>query len=263
MKLASIGYVPPPEFGCAKEFYENLMKFPAAHELILFSEYAWPGAIQIPDPIDFKNATFPDGKPNPFALNNVLFLTALRIARRQEISHIIFLESDCRVGVKAWDDVIFEEYFSLGRPTIAAGTLACYNPCNYSPEGARRWVKLVSRNDRRNHPVATYGYLSAAVKAPSCVFPNGALAVYDVAWMGQLWDLENTGACAMANSAFDMILGTLVWERFAEDSYEVLGYLESIFSSYGDVLTSEEDRLQLLRDGKAVAVHQVKSKATI
>lgn len=264
MKTASIAYVPPPAFGCAQEFWDNLQSNPAKGELILFSDHDWPGVVKLPTPLEqWKNASYPSGqdagKRNPFAINNLLYLTAIRIARERGISHMFYLESDCRVA-PGWDARVWEEYFSLGRPTIAAGTLATYNPCNFSAEAARRWARLVARNIRRNVPIATYGWLPAAQVSPSCVFPNGALAVYDLAWMQQLWNLDESVLTAVSNSAFDMVLGTLVWQRFAEDSYEVFGYLESVFSGYGDILTTEAERLAMLRDGRVCGVHQVKSK---
>jgi hypothetical protein len=264
MKLCVATYLPPPSFGCAKVFVENLELFPPRVPLLAYSDHPWPGAIALKgNPEQVKRATFANGKINPFAINNLLWLTGLRIARDQGYSHMLYLEHDCRVGVKNWDDRIFEEYFSIGRPLVAGGNLACYNPCNHSPEAARRWQKLVAGNVKRNLPIPTYGWMGASNQGPSCVFTNGALAIYDVAWMGQMFDLSNTMDIAAAESAFDMVLGVRIWDIFFEDSYEVFGHLDSVFSGYGDVLSTEEERLQWLREGRYVGVHQVKSQATV
>lgn len=265
MKLCALAYLPPKAFGCSKVFAENLDQFPTKYDLLTYSESEdWPGAVRLKgNPEQVKNTTFQDGRPNPFAINNLVFFTGVRIAQSKGYTHFIYLESDCRVGRKDWDEVIFEEYFNLGKPTLAAGTLACYNPNNFSLLAAKRWAELVSKNISRNVPIATYGWKGAAEKFPCCVFPNGALGVYDLAWMGQLFDLNNTMDVAKCHTAWDMAFGVNIWKLFEEDSYEVLGMLQSVFSSYGDVLTTEEQRLQWLREGKFVAVHQVKGQASV
>lgn len=262
MNLASLLYLPPPKaYPSAEAFVKNLQRFPPKHPLIVYSDhdYNWPDQILLPgSPECVKGATDAQGRPNQFAINNLVFLTGLRIAIAKGVSHCIYLEADCRVGCKDWDDHIFEEYFTLPRPAIAAGTLATYNPCNHSAEAARRWQQLVARNTRRNVPVATYGWVGAAQQHPSCVFPNGALSVLDIDWMQRLFPLDNTVKTAGDLCAWDMALGKNIWERFGVQSYDVMGFLECIYSSYGDILTTQEERLQMLRDLKAVAVHQVK-----
>lgn len=264
MKLASFAYVPPSAWGCAKTFWENLHQFKTAWPLVLFSDAPWgPEVVPLKtSPEVLKHAIFDDGKVNPYAINNALWLTALRIAREKGITHMLYLEADCRVGCEHWDGKVFDEFFNIGRPLVAGGNLAVYNPANYSQEAARRWADLVSNNTRKNVPIPTYGWLPAATKAPSCVLVNGALGIYDVAWMQRFFDLNDTIEIARKNTAFDMILGQLVWDRFQEDSYEALGHLNSVFSGYGDILTSEEERLQWLREGRYSAVHQIKSSAT-
>lgn len=261
-KIGSILYLPPPKtYPSAAAIVENLKRFPPKYPLIVYSDHQWkwPDQILLPGtPECVKGATDARGMPNQFAINNLVFLTGLRIAQQNGLTHIIYVEADCRVGCTNWDEHIFNEYFRLPRPTIAAGTLATYNPCNHSAEAARRWQQLVARNTKRNVPVATYGWVGASQQHPSCVFPNGALSVLDVDWMQRLFALDNTVKTAGEMCAWDMALGKVVWDKFGVQSYDVLGFLECIYSGYGDILTTQEERLQMLRDGKAVAVHQVK-----
>ncbi len=269
MKIASILYVPPPSaYPSATAILENLKRFPAKHNLIVFSEHdhGWPGQILLGAGPDFiKSASFPNGQPNPWALNNLVFLTALRIAIANEVSHLLYLEADCRVGRKDWDECMFDEYFSLGFPCIAAGSICAYNPCNWSREAAQRWEHLVTTRNRqpdgtvrKNVPVATYGWVPAANKHPTCVFPNGALSVLDVWWMAKLFSLDNTAKTAAEITAWDQALGMEVWRRFEVKSYDVLGFLETIYSGYGEVLTTERERMNWLREGRYVAIHQCK-----
>jgi len=263
IKLASLAYVPPPSVGCGQTFYDNLRQHKTTEPLILYSDHNWPEAIRIGNPEVARQYRDDKGQPNKFAVNNLIFLTGLRLASKLGLSHIIYLESDCRVGRDHWDGVMFQEYFNFGFPAIAAGTLACYNPSNHSREANLRWAELVSRNWKRNVPVATYGWLAADKRSPTCVFPNGALSVLNVAWMATLFNLDNTAAACSKIAPWDMQMGLEIWQRFGVDSFTVCGYLESIYSGYGEILTTEEERLKMLAIGKVVAVHQVKSNASV
>jgi hypothetical protein len=268
MKLAVVAYIPPPTYGCATTFYENLMRHKPKFPLLLYSDHPWDGAIRLkvsPDQIRLmQEAKVRRTAFNKWTVNNAVFLTGMALAKREGYTRVIYLESDCRVAGENWDERIFDEYYGLGRPCIGAGTLACYNTCNFSREAAMRWSKLVAGNVKRNMPIATYGWVGAANKHVSCVFPNGALSVLDVNWISDLFNnLENTVQTADDSTAWDMALGQKVWDLFAEDSFEVFGMLHSVFSSYGDVLTTEAERLQWLREGKYCAVHQCKSNETI
>lgn len=262
MKIATIAYVPPPQFGCATVFHDNLRKFRTRYPLLVYSDHDWPDTIKIRNP-EGVNQMMTNRTMNRWAVNNAIFLTGMRIAKSQGYTHVIYVESDCRVGCDNWDEQVFAEYFSLGKACIGAGTLACYNPCNYSRKAAMRWTELVAGNTKRNIPVATYGWKGASDPGNTLIFPNGALSVLDVDWMARLFDLNRTIVSATEATAWDMALGQRVWKLFEEESFDVMGMLRSVFSSYGDILTTEAERLEWLRAGQYVAVHQVKSHETV
>lgn len=261
MKLGCLLYLPPPNVGFATVFFEHLQRYKRATELILYSEHHWPGAIRLKaNPEAFRSVRTREGAPSKFAIANATFVAGLRIAWLNGFTHVLVLEPDVRVGRHYWDQEIFEEYFDLGFPCIAAGTLACFNMCNHSPLAAARWAELVKRNKRRNFPIASYGWLGGGVKGPSCVFPNGALAVYDLAWMHKLFGLDSVNYHEVAqDTAWDQLIGLKIWDIFKEDSYLVVGHLQSIFSGYGEIVTTEQMRQELLTSGDCCAIHQVKS----
>ena len=264
MKICSFLYCPAPaSYPAAAAMLENLKRFPPKHDLVLYSEHdhGWPGQIKLkisPEVVKTFNGPAYNGKQD-FRISNVCFLTGLQIIRNQGYTHAIALEADCRVGCKDWDDAIFSEYFSLGRPCITAGSLAFYNPANHSAKALSKWQAIVALNTARNFPCPTYGWVGAADKHPSCVFPNGALSVVDVTWMQRLFALENAVSEAVNMGPWDMVIGQKIWEMFAEDAYEVTGQIGCIFSGYGDIVTTESQRLEMLRTGRVVAIHQVKS----
>lgn len=267
MKTAAAAYLPPKTFPGATAFHENLQKFPPAGELILFSDADWPNVVKLKASIDqFREGqpgcTFVEGqhasKVNPFALHNTVFLAACKIAREMGVTHMLYVEADCRVGKIGWDKIIFEEYFNLGRPCIVAGTVSIYNPCNSTLKAALRARELLARPHRHGIPTAAYGWFGANDKKTFCAFPNGALAVYDLTWMNQLWDLVEIGMAARQNTAFDMAIGAHLADKFGEEAFDVIGYLETVYSGFGDVLTSPDDRKRMLLDGTICAVHQIK-----
>ncbi len=259
MKLATLVHVPEPKYGNPAVLLQNLAKFPAHYPVLKYSSHPWPDVISIRNPDVLKGSRMQDGSINKFAVNNAVFLTGMRIAKQQGVTHAIYLEEDCRVGRAGWDEIMFDHFFSLGRPLIAAGTLAVYNPCAYSPECTRRWHELIRDNKRRNFPISSYGFLPAATRGPTCVFPNGAGGIYCVDWIDKLFNLDQTLNIAAITSAWDMVFGVRLFEIFKEDVYEVLGYLNCIYSGFGDIITTEEDRQKMLSSGEVCLVHQIKS----
>lgn len=270
MKLCSFSYVPPPRITGATAFYENIRRFKTTHPLILFSEHPWP-EINIPLKIS-PEVPFAAGKPHKFAINNVLWFTALQLAMRDGYTHMLYLESDCRVGCDGWDGKMFDEYFDIGRPLVAGGSLGVYNPANWNSRAHKKWEELVVTNAekwqkkpyaqcRLNLPIPTYGWKSAAEQQLPCVFPNGALAIYNIAWMHELFDLTQPATKQAMNPApFDMECGRRAAEKFGEDVYEVMGHLTSSFSSYADIITTPDERKELLTSGRVCAVHQIKDE---
>lgn len=269
MRLAILGYIPPPSLAAANPqvFLDHIRAWRTVHPVILFSDHPWPDVLRLkgsPEVVnERKNA---NGDHNQWGVNNMLFYTAVRIAQVQKITHFIYLESDCRVGRHEWDGVIFDEYFSQPKALAAAGSLVCYNPCNAGPVAHRRWGELVSRNVARNYPIPTYGFRGAADGSGSSVFPNGALGVYDVQFMLELFpeiDANDTVTLAAQTFAWDFAVGDRLWKKLAHEAYDAVAHLWCVFSSFGEVLTTEADRLKMLRDGKVVGIHQVKSPTPI
>ena len=262
MKPAIIAYVPPdPKFHPAV-FAANIRRFKNHCALLLFSEQ-WPDTIKLSHAPDVIRASVTETNPHKaWSINNFIFFTGLRVAIRNDATHILYVEADSRVRSDHWADMVFEEYFK--HPTaVIGGSMVVYNPCNAGPEAARRWMETVSKNTRRNHPIPTYGFKGAADGSGSCVFVNGSLGIYDVAFMKQLFDLSNTNTLSLTSTAWDMEIGIRMWAKFGCEAYDKIAHLGSVFSSFGNILTTEAERLDMLRRGDVVAVHQVKSAATV
>ena len=274
MRLTVCGYVPPLSFnnGTSRVFLENLQKFSPTNDLLLFCDPSqdelFTGMHQFKVGVDeFARANrelfrTPDRLINQWGVNNLIWSNVMRLTIDKGYTHCIYIESDCRFGQRGWDAVMFNEFFSSPSPLIAAGTLVCYNPHGGGMKALQRWESfIVANNKKKNFPVATYGF-GQACKDGTSIFPNGALGVYDLTWIKKWFDLTDVPAiCKM--KAWDFALGEKVWQDFGLDSYDVVGMLRSVYSGYGETVTTEEQRLQMLREKQIIACHQVKSLASV
>lgn len=255
MKFCTIAYLPPAIRFPTAEFKENLKQFKTRFPLLVFSEskHDFPGLISIPDP---EPRT---GHGHKYFTNNRIFLTAVLMAMKHGFTHFCYLEADCRVGRDYWDETYWEEFCSHPKPIVTGGTTVVYNPCNTDRQSALRWQELLITNTSPSKlPIATYGWKAANVGTGSCVFVNGALGIYSVSEMARLFDLTKTATEAEKSQPWDMEIGMRMWNRYGRDVYYLVGHLVSVFSGYGNVLSTEEDRLHWLAQGRFVAVHQVK-----
>lgn len=269
-KLAIIGYVPPKGYGTGEFFLRHIERFVPKNELVLFSDTQTDKLISINlkasvEDVKGVNAMSGqyEGRPNPFAVNNRCFFTALRIAIKKEFSHILLVEDDVRVSCAGWDEPIFEAFFSNPKPILMSGSIVVYNPSNSGMAGLKRWTELIKSNTRKNLPIPTYGFKGQADGTGSAVFPNGAGAVFSVDALKMLFpEIEQPGISydlALNGPAWDFFVGLRLWEKFGPDAYDLVGMNECIFSSFGNVITTEAERLKMLHEG-LMLVHQCKSE---
>lgn len=284
MRCASIVYLPSPTDSRfhTQAFLKNLRANPPAGDLILFSDHVQPDApecIRLKGTVELeslKNAKIQrpgtgEITTNKAAINNLVFLTALRIVERQGYTHYCYLEEDVRVRNhdEAWDTRVFKEFFEQSRHLIAAGSIVIYNPANHDRVTLERFERFVTETKAagRKMPLPVYGWLSAQSGQGVCAFTNGAGSIFSVAGLKMLFPEritpENEGGksdpdIAAGNWAWDLTIGSRLFNKFKGDIYELLGYLPSVYSTYGDVLSSQEERLALLDQGFAIT-HQIKS----
>ncbi len=286
MNPCIIAYIPRPGRGNPEVFLENLRVNWPTTPTILFSEVEWPEWEGIKkmnaDPEEVIRGAQESqrsgyGKRNPMALKNVPFFCALKLAIKGGYSHFMFLETDCRVRHNrvitddTWDQQVLREFERKQQrskvPLIGAGTIVIYNPSNGGAAGYLRFQRLMGNCADHCRIMAIYGGKGAEDKSGSCIFPNGALGVYSVEQLTLLFPEigEHGGEVKLSHqcTAWDMEIGKRVWQKHADKAYDHLAQLWSIYSGYGNVLTTEEERLKMLTDGTVVAVHQVKSKATV
>jgi len=296
MKPVICAYVPPPKLPYAEPFLRNIRKHKTKNDLLLFSEHDWPDVKRLQGtPEILKNEKDRHNRDKAWTMANLIFYTGIDMAVRAGYTHAIYVEADSRVKGDGWDARIFDEFFGLPMPAIIGGSMVIHNPATSGIVGLRRWDDTVRRNKRRNFPIPTFGDCGGCEKKDSCVFVYGSGMVIDLAWWSKLFAQEERDhdvqsipqvhqfgmtsrlprspaippengfwpvKLARNSRPFDVELGVRIWNLFGPDAYDVIANLTTIFSSYGDLLTSEDQRLSMLSDG-ANLVHQVKSAVEV
>lgn len=264
IKLCSICYVPPPSFPGSAAFLQNIRAWKTAHDLILYSDHDYgEGFVRInASPEVIKGVLYPDGRENTWAVNNLVWLTGLRILQKHGYTHFIYLESDCRVSGHGWDAKIFDDFFSVIPTPLVGGTIVGYNINNRDITFSRLWNGFIADNELALFPITSFGGVGAAMSHEPAILANGALGVYDFDYVHRLFPMDGAADKLAALTAWDYHVGRELVREFGERVFQNIAHLDRVYSSYGNVQTTEEARLALLTDGAVVAVHQVKSDAT-
>lgn len=271
MKNAVIVYIPPPSLPTfnSEAFIQNMRQNPTANRLIVVSDHDYSESVKdfasfvkiiSPDDV-FKGAALIGEKRN-VDVPNLVWLTALRIAKTFGVSNMLFLESDCRVLGQGWDQKMFDEFESSKDAPMFGGSIVAYNVANCGRKALDRYFEFVWDNRKNPFPIPAYGWKGAADETNCCVYPNGAGTICSLAAVESLFSAEELAATvrtARAILPYDQEIGKRLWRVFGVDTYKFLLHMKTQYSAYGNVLSSEQERCELLTSGKVSMVHQVKS----
>jgi hypothetical protein len=269
---ATMVYIPPPNFKHTQVFIDNLLKNPPSGRFIILSEHNYQSIF--PKAQHCALSVSPDrlqwlDKNKTSGISNALFVLLMRIAKQKGLKHVLYLESDCRVGGRGWDQTVLAEFNSIGFPVIAAGTLMAWNVFNGGPEWISQYHDSVLRTRDFPTPVHCYGMFPIGNKPMNpTLFPNGAGAVLNVDWMHELFEgFTNMFAIGtgegMEGAAWDWQIGERARKRFGVDVWELFAHLRTVSSCYGDLTMPEDTRLDMLRKQQIFVSHQHKGAKTI
>jgi hypothetical protein len=263
--LCVIGNISDRRFPGAEAFYNHVRHWKTHYPLILYADNdCWPDVIKLKGSFDIaKSARYPNGQPNTWAPNNLCFLTAINIARSKGFTHMLYLESDCRMMGNNWDEIVVDEYLDAANDrTLFGGSVVVYNPCNRNLTFSRAWHRFLAKNQYSPFPIPAFGGNGAAEKHEPAVLVNGALGIFDMDFLASIFDLTNTVKTAGEVTAWDYHIGRELVRKHGDETFKHVEHLSTIFSSYGNVTTTEAERRELLLKGEVVAVHQIKSPWT-
>lgn len=264
-KLGIICCVGSPRLAKPDSFFVNLENFPAKNELIIYSEHnwskQWPGLYKLNASVEVAKTA-----KNRMAVHNIVFLAGLRIAANKRFTHVMILEQDCRVNVAGWDNIVWREFLSKNADAISGGTLVVFNPHSYNRQAADNFETLLtSSRANRLLPMPVFGTAAPAQHRDSCVFPVGAFSIHRLDWLLKTFP-EALGTprqyieLAQSIKVWDYEIGTRLWNEFKEEAYHKVVNLESIYSGYGNIMCSEEERKRWLQEKMVVGIHQIKSE---
>jgi hypothetical protein len=191
-------------------------------------------------------------------------------------SHFLYLEEDVRVrntpdggtgltGLK-WDEIIVGEFFRQPRHLIMGGNVMIYNIANLNRQLLQRYERFLEETKANGRwlPIPPYGWKPATNSEGACVFCNGAGTVFSCAGLNLLFPERKAGMSdlrlAASCRAWDFSAGMRLSAKFPGDEFDLVGYLPSVCSQYGNVLSRVEEREQWLAEGRSVLIHQQKVK---
>jgi hypothetical protein len=296
-KTVVCGYVPGPQFKGSTAFMENISRNKIVGDYFFMSDhhaYGFSGA-QLAYPPELHEAVLArkqeKGTTAP-CISNLVFIFCLARASREGYTHMLYVESDCRFKGNGWDAIMFEEFFSQPFPALAGGSVTAHSMINGGGEFYRRFTQYF-KEKQKNLPLPVFGIQVASFRdaknafqegAPQIIspgdfraelfpikpsiYPNGAIGIYDVGMLREIFGMNPDGTFkpdynavkVVSWPAWDYMIGIALYERFGLEVFDVVAHLETCWSSYGDSLTTEDERLQMLRSGVVRGIHQVKSE---
>lgn len=256
MSDAILAYVPDIPRLYPDAFLRNLQAYKTSSPLILYSCSRRDGMELIPDPTPIKNST------NKVAIHNLVFLAGLKIALAQGVKRFIYLELDCRVGCDYWDRAMLEEA-EIHKDMFVAGTPAIYNRTAMSSI-QRAYTDQYCSSFKASTGWDVPVFPSKSKRPIGCVFIMGGGAVYSTAVAADLFMGFERDSIKKAEKtpAFDLFIGMRCVQLFGVAATRKLPFLTRSFSTYSNKFTTEKERIEMLRSGKAVLIHQVKSNTS-
>ena len=259
MNLGTVSYIPQPGVCNSDSFFANISRVKPVYPLYLFSDSTKWNPSQL-----VKWPDFGSRKP-PWSINNWIFFKALEIAKAAKMDYYLFMESDSRVVGDGFDAWIFHDFFSRYPNGIAcAGTPVVWNMSSGGREFGSRVVREAwNYQNATGIPMSFYSNTNPTDCTGAAYYPNGSLAVYQTAALLNVFagfdvDIVNW---SKRLTAFDLALGRAIWNFHGENAVDHVGWLSSVYSAYGNCVTTEAERLKFLADKKFAATHQIKSNA--
>lgn len=253
MNLASVVYLPPSRMVGTDAFKQNLAQFKTHYPIYTYSDCDDSAEWKVGNPEVARHPRM------PWAVNNAVFLYGLNVAVDAGLDYFLYLEHDCRVRMDYWDRVLFAEATDLDA-MIVAGTPVFWwipNGGNKFLKRATEWAHLYQSGSGMGVPM--YGHRE---QARPCIYPNGAGGIYHTQTILKYCPQEtrmNVPQSAQRMRAWDMQIGDGLWGEFGADVLDRFTPILSQYSGYGEMVTTESERQQMLTSGDKVLVHQIKS----
>lgn len=197
------------------------------------------------------------------------FVHVIDQARKLDLDYFLLVENDCRFSRDNWDAQMLSDFQSWPRDAkpLFGGTPVCWHPWARGHHFAQLLI------DYAYHYQVASGVAMAfegshTSQWGTALYPNGALAIYNVAELCEYFAhslelLKTNDPRAMAqraidDHAFDLHIGRKFIAKHGEAVLDKLAYIPSVYSGCKDHHVTLGQRLAML-SGPKVAVHHIKT----
>ena len=196
------------------------------------------------------------------------FLHILKAAIERKLTHFILIETDCRFSADYWDQKMWQEFKAWPEEALLGGTPVCWHPWSKGHDESQKLIDYAHRYQQASGVAMAFegAYSSQWGMA---IYPNGALAIYSVSECREyLSDVlpvldaapNKQGAMLAPFHTFDLHIGRrLVAKHGVSGALAKLAYLPSVYSGCKNHHVTLEERLAMIRTGRKVAVHHIKT----
>lgn len=273
MHLASLLYLPPVTVAPQRTSacLANLAHWKHKYPLYVYSDARWHSSLWRwlgqAGPVRFFPCVNPEVVKSETVhhVPKLAYLIGLGIAVDMGATHFCTLETDTRVWGDNWDEAIFDEFLAQGENKVLGGTMFVWHPFNDGLDYALEFTDFFQSANcgfmKERYPVPrvfVYGGKGSCTHHKPCAYPNGALSIAKTEFVVRCFGHRDPRHAAQEGSAWDAHLGHFILEDYGASGYRRLAPLRSVYSVYGDLLSSSGMRQEMLRSGQVRGVHQIK-----
>lgn len=261
-KICVMCYLPPRSYPGFRSFIQNISDAKPSLPVLWYSDEPTENSegMNIGDVIKVAGTSQLDGFRNLVAYKSIIaahyFFEGIRLASSMGYDYAINLEADCRVSA-GWDVKIIEEFSQWPWPAAFAGSPMIWRKSR-SGEAVERSIDEYIKDHKIANPPSI---ISDDGNGGASLYPNGALAVYDVQQVLRIFRRykKDWNQTMTAVAPYDAEIGRNAIISWAHNATRFVCPLPSVHSTYATDITGDEARMNLLKAGKVVAVHPIKS----
>ncbi len=195
------------------------------------------------------------------------FLHILTAAAHKQLTHFILIETDCRFAADYWDRTMWQEFKAWPTEALFGGTPVCWHPWSRGHAASQCLIDYAHRYQQVSGIAMAF---EGAYTSPwgMAIYPNGALAVYNVAecleYFADVLPVlkaapHQQGPMLAPFHTYDLHIGRrLVARHGVAGALTRLAWTPSTYSGCKNHHVTLDERLEMLRSGRKTAVHHIK-----
>ena len=171
------------------------------------------------------------------------------MAKERGWDYFMWLEWDCYVGKDYWFDTLWDEMVAWPFKPLQAGTPSM------SAETIGGNLEFLKQDYIASYIKANRVCMHLILNRPFFLAINAALGFYNTEEAYE----QLVAQPIPALNSFDVLYGTRIFEKYGENVFKHTAWLPSLYSGWGEQDYSEEQRVEMVKSGMKVAMHQYKT----